>query len=87
MNNPNYEIQTHYLVFIKESLKKFPQTGVAQINLLALKKTSDQVILRFYVIRNNFVLGNDRCPRCNDRVYYAEKVVANGINWHKVIIL
>ena len=29
-------------------------------------------------------LGNDRCPRCNDRVYYAEKVVANGINWHKV---
>ena len=31
-----------------------------------------------------FLLGNDRCPRCNDRVYYAEKVVANGINWHKV---
>lgn len=31
----------------------------------------------------NFKAGNDRCPRCNDRVYYAEKVVANGINWHK----
>ena len=37
-------------------------------------------------ILNSFHLGNDRCPRCNDRVYYAEKVVANGINWHKVII-
>ena len=32
----------------------------------------------------NIFQGNDRCPRCNDRVYYAEKVVANGINWHKV---
>ena len=35
----------------QESLKKFPQTGAAQINLLALKKTSDQVILRFSWIR------------------------------------
>lgn len=33
--------------------------------------------------KQNFRPGNDRCPRCNDRVYYAEKVVANGINWHK----
>lgn len=33
--------------------------------------------------KENFRPGNDRCPRCNDRVYYAEKVVANGINWHK----
>lgn len=32
---------------------------------------------------DNYKPGNDRCPRCNDRVYYAEKVVANGINWHK----
>ena len=37
------------------------------------------------VINYKYILqGNDRCPRCNDRVYYAEKVVANGINWHKV---
>jgi len=33
--------------------------------------------------KENFRPGNDRCPRCNDRVFYAEKVVANGINWHK----
>ena len=80
---------------ILKSLKKFPQTGAAQINLLALKKTSDQVILVFWDFLelgksfwayDNFQLGNDRCPRCNDRVYYAEKVVANGINWHKVFI-
>lgn len=32
----------------------------------------------------NYKAGNDRCPRCNDRVYFAEKMVANGINWHKV---
>ena len=35
--------------------------------------------------KENFRPGNDRCPRCNDRVFYAEKVVANGINWHKVV--
>jgi len=31
----------------------------------------------------NYKSGNERCPRCNDRVYFAEKMVANGINWHK----
>ena len=67
--------------------QKVSSDGSGSNKSLSFKENFRPGNLRFYVIKNNFELGNDRCPRCNDRVYYAEKVVANGINWHKVIIL
>merc|ERR1711892_534863 len=47
------------------------------------KPVAPQTAPKSRSFKENFKSGNDRCPRCNDRVYYAEKVVANGINWHK----
>ena len=50
-----------------------------------VKAANQNSELKTKSFKENFRPGNERCPRCNDRVFYAEKVVANGINWHKVI--
>jgi len=33
--------------------------------------------------RNPKYMGTDICPRCDKKVYFAEKVIAAGVSWHK----